>query len=75
MKKYFKNGRFIWVSPFVIACLGVFNLLTVENEKLSKSLWWILTPLAFIFMVYGIYLHIQYAKEKARDTNTLPSES
>jgi len=72
MKKYFKNGRFVWVSPAIIFCLGIFNLFDTEVDRPIRILWWVLTSGAFLLLIFGVILHFRSVKKNAEN---IPSET
>jgi len=64
MKKLFGAVRYQWISPLLVFFSGLIYLIKAEPGRTIATFWWVLTPLAFLLMVLGIYRHILYARTK-----------
>jgi hypothetical protein len=54
-----KNRKFDWVIPAIVVITGIFNLLNTNIDGTIRTLWWVLTPVALILLMYRLYQRFQ----------------
>lgn len=47
-----KNG---WIVPALVLAAGIFNLMNDNVDGTIRTLWYILTPIALLLLIFRLY--------------------
>ena len=50
-----KNRKFSWIAPAFVLAAGIFNLMNDNIDGTIRTLWYILTPIALLLLIYRLY--------------------